>query len=142
VSSTLSAKLKPTLGSRVSQSYRPGLIPRIPLVHRAEDFESAFVALSFLAKLLLDHPNIRFASGGRQRSATDPMEMLNRELSAAVLRGEMTSEEALARYRAALPPEEANRPPPRSQSELTYVPVQGAIRRGVRLPRLPPRHSR
>src|SRR5829696_551440 len=44
------AKLKPTLRPRVSYPYRPGLIPRIPLVHRAEDFESALVALSFSAK--------------------------------------------------------------------------------------------
>jgi hypothetical protein len=28
------------------------------------------------------------------------------------------------------------------RAELTYMPVQGAIRRGVRPPRLPPRHSR
>ena len=41
------AKLKPTLRLRVSCSYRPDLSPAFPLVHRAEDFESAFVALFF-----------------------------------------------------------------------------------------------
>ena len=40
-------KLKPIVCPSVSRPYRPDLIPRIPLVHRAEDFESAFVALFF-----------------------------------------------------------------------------------------------
>ena len=44
------AKLKLTLPARVSRLYRPG-DPRIPLVHRAEDFESAFVALSFCLEI-------------------------------------------------------------------------------------------
>jgi hypothetical protein len=43
----VAAKLKPTLRVCVSRPYRPDLIPRIPLVNRAEHFESAFVALSF-----------------------------------------------------------------------------------------------
>jgi hypothetical protein len=41
------SQAEPTIRLRVSRPYRPDLIPRIPLVHRAEDFESAFVALSF-----------------------------------------------------------------------------------------------
>jgi hypothetical protein len=49
--------------------------------------------------------------GGQQRYATDPLEMLGRELSAAVQRGEMTPEAALARYRAALTQEERDKPP-------------------------------
>jgi hypothetical protein len=43
----VAAKLKRTIRLRVSRPYRPDLTPRIPLVHRAEDFESAVVALSF-----------------------------------------------------------------------------------------------
>jgi hypothetical protein len=49
--------------------------------------------------------------GGRQRYATDPLQMLNDELAAAVKRGEMSSEEAVTRYRAALPEQERNQPP-------------------------------
>jgi hypothetical protein len=48
---------------------------------------------------------------GRQRYATDPLQMLNDELAGAVQRGEMSSEEAVTRYRAALPEQERNQPP-------------------------------
>jgi hypothetical protein len=41
---------------------------------------------------------------GRQSYPTEPLQMLNDELREAVMRGEITSEEAQARYRAASPP--------------------------------------
>jgi hypothetical protein len=49
--------------------------------------------------------------GGRQRYANDPLQMLNDELTAAVQRGEISGEEAVLRYRAALPKNERERPP-------------------------------
>jgi hypothetical protein len=72
--------------------------------------------------------------GGRQRYATDPLKMLNDELTAAVQRGEMSSEEALTRYRAALPQEERDRPPMTSREAWRILTEEA---RPTDVPRLP-----
>jgi hypothetical protein len=72
--------------------------------------------------------------GGRQRYATDPLQMLNDELAASVQRGEMSSEEAVSRYRAALPEQERNQPP-MSFRDLYRVLNEEA--RPTAVPRLP-----
>jgi hypothetical protein len=71
---------------------------------------------------------------GRQRYATDPLQMLNDELAAAVKRGEMSSEEAVSRYRAALPQQERNQPPMTSREAWRILNEEA---RPTEVPRLP-----
>jgi hypothetical protein len=71
---------------------------------------------------------------GRQRYATDPLQMLNDELAGAVQRGEMTSEEAVSRYRAALPEQERNQPPMTGRDAWRILNEEA---RPTEVPRLP-----
>jgi hypothetical protein len=71
---------------------------------------------------------------GRQRYATDPLQMLNDELAGAVKRGEMSSEEAVERYRAALPEQERNQPPMTGRDAWRILNEEA---RPTEVPRLP-----
>jgi hypothetical protein len=71
---------------------------------------------------------------GRQRYATDPLQMLNDELAGAVQRGEMSSEEAVSRYRAALPEQERNQPPMTGRDAWRILNEEA---RPTEVPRLP-----
>jgi hypothetical protein len=71
---------------------------------------------------------------GRQRYATDPLQMLNDELAGAVKRGEMSSEEAVERYRAALPERERNQPPMTGRDAWRILNEEA---RPTEVPRLP-----